>query len=130
MTAKGKFSIFLVVLFLIGGSFGFIGGFYYHKYKIHRRWTKMMKTSPKTMQLDTFTKELKLTPEQRQSVDAILEKQFNGFKTIWEETKPRYDAIGDSSRVAITNLLTSEQKIKYDSLIARWRKFTKKSENK
>lgn len=130
MTAKGKFSIFLVILFLIGGSLGFIGGFYYHTYKIHRKWTAMMKTSPKTVQLDLFTKELNLTPEQRTSIDAILEKQFNGFKAIWEETKPRYDAIGDSSRVAITNLLTPEQKIKYDSLIERWRKFSKKSGTK
>jgi len=130
MTAKAKFSILLAVLFLVGGSSGFIGGFYYHKYKMHRWWVKMMNTNPKTMQLETFTRELKLSPEQRKSVDAILERQFQAFKTIGEEIKPRYKAIGDSARIEITNLLTPEQKIKYDSLIARWRKHTKKSENK
>jgi len=106
----------------VGGSLGFIGGFYYHTYKIHHMWAKFMKTNPKTMQLDTFTRELKLTPEQRKGMDAILEKQFQGFKNLWEETKPRYDALGDSSRIAIISLLTAEQKIKYDSLLARWKK--------
>jgi Spy/CpxP family protein refolding chaperone len=122
MSAKGKLALFSIVLFLVGGSLGFIGGFYYHTYKTHRMWARLMKTNPKTMQLDTFTRELNLTPEQRKGMDAILEKQFQGFKALWEETKPRYDALGDSSRTAIINLLTPEQKIKYDSLLARWKK--------
>ena len=122
MNVKGKLTLFSILLFLVGGSLGFIGWFLYHKQKIHRMLTRMAKTGPKTMQLDYFTKELGLTPEQRSGVDAILEKQFQGFKAIMEETKPRYDALCDSSRVAIVSLLTPEQKIKYDSLLTRWKR--------
>ncbi len=54
-----------------------------------------------------------LTAEQRQEIDAILDRRATRMRALWQEASPRLDAITDSARVEIMDVLTPEQRAEY-----------------
>lgn len=122
MNSKGRLVLVSIIVFLLGSGLGFTGGILYYKYVTHRKMARFMKTGYQQMILDTFTREMNLTPEQRTAVDSILDKQTRGFKALFEESKPRYHALTETTRAEIKQLLTKEQTVKYDNLTEKWKK--------
>ena len=52
--------------------------------------------------------------EQRASIDAILERRSERMRAVWQEVEPRLDAITDSARSEIMQVLTPEQRAEYE----------------
>lgn len=55
-----------------------------------------------------------MTPEQRATIDAILERRSERMKSAWAEISPRLEAITDSARLEIMEVLTPEQRAEYE----------------
>lgn len=55
-----------------------------------------------------------MSPEQRASIDAILERRSERMRAVWHEAEPRLDAITDSARADIMQVLTPEQRAQYE----------------
>ena len=55
-----------------------------------------------------------MSPEQRASIDAILERRSERMRAVWHEAEPRLDAITDSARADIMEVLTPEQRAQYE----------------
>lgn len=63
-----------------------------------------------------------LTPEQRERVNAVLERRRRETGAFWDEYGPILRAIVDSTRAEIRAVLTDEQRAEYDRLRAERRR--------
>jgi len=59
-----------------------------------------------------------LTAEQKSQVDAIVEYSRKRMRDLENETQPLYHAIIEETRTAIKEVLTEEQRVAYDALLA------------
>ncbi|MBW3552350.1 MAG: hypothetical protein KY466_02505 [Gemmatimonadetes bacterium] len=57
---------------------------------------------------------IEMSPEQRASIDAILERRSERMRAVWHEVEPRLDAITDSARAEIMHVLTPDQRAQYE----------------
>lgn len=63
---------------------------------------------------DRLTRELKLTPEQRQRVEVMLPRHMAAFDSLRREMAPRLQALLDSSSAEMEAILTPEQRVKWE----------------
>jgi hypothetical protein len=68
--------------------------------------------------LDTFARDLGLTPAQRTVADSILRHEFEAASAIREESWPRMQAVMDDTRRKLDSLLTPAQRERYHALLA------------
>lgn len=66
--------------------------------------------------------DLGLTAEQRETVDTILAQQQLDMQELWRQMRPQFDALRDTIRSKIMDVLTDEQKQTYNELIERSRR--------
>lgn len=60
---------------------------------------------------------VEMSDEQRATIDEILERRAKRMRAVWRELSPRLDAITDSARVEITEVLTPEQRAEYERML-------------
>lgn len=63
-----------------------------------------------------LSSKLDLTTEQKNKVDSILEDNHKKTKAIFDETRPKMEAIRKSTDEEIKAVLTPEQKVKFEKL--------------
>lgn len=108
--------LLLAAAFLFGGGIGLITGMQVgdgnDRDHAHRR-------GGRTHLEERLQRALDLSPEQRDSVRAILERHRPGFDSVWAETRPRYETLRDRVRSDIRAQLNPDQQRRYDDMIAR-----------
>ncbi len=57
---------------------------------------------------------LNVGPEQRAQIEAVFERRRAEMAAVWGEYEPRMDAIVDSTRAEVDQLLTPEQRQAYE----------------
>lgn len=57
---------------------------------------------------------IEMSDAQREAIDGILEERSARMRATWREVEPRLDAITDSARVEIMQVLTPEQRAEYE----------------
>jgi Spy/CpxP family protein refolding chaperone len=67
-----------------------------------------------------MTRQLELTPSQRDSVQAILGRYKPKMDSIWRQVGPRFETIKDSISNDIRRQLTPEQQTKYTNMLERF----------
>lgn len=63
-----------------------------------------------------------MSDAQRTAIDSILERRVRRMRAVWREVEPRLDAITDSARADIMEVLTPEQEAEYEKLLDRRRR--------
>jgi Spy/CpxP family protein refolding chaperone len=58
--------------------------------------------------------QVEMTEDQRARIDAILDRRSERMKAAWAEISPRLEAITDSARHEIMQVLTPEQRAEYE----------------
>lgn len=71
--------------------------------------------------LARLTRDLDLTPVQRDSVAAILDRYEPRMDSIWADIRPRFETVQEQLRSDISAQLTPEQQRKYADLLARFK---------
>ena len=66
-----------------------------------------------------FAREVGLTPEQRQRVDSIMERQWRELRAVRRQVQPQLDSIIGSTRRALDSVLTPEQRKKAEQIRRR-----------
>ena len=69
--------------------------------------------------LSRLSKDLDLTPVQRDSVAAILKRYEPRMDSIWQEIRPRFDTLRGELRTNINAQLTPDQQRHYAELLER-----------
>ena len=64
---------------------------------------------------------VEMSDVQRATIDSILERRARRMRAVWREVEPRLDAITDSARSEIMEMLTPEQRAEYEALLKRRR---------
>ena len=70
--------------------------------------------------IEFLTRELSLSPPQRDSVQAILERYRPKMDSIWQQLGPRFETIRDSISNEIRRQLAPEQQATYTEMIRRF----------
>jgi hypothetical protein len=70
--------------------------------------------------IDYMSRKLNLTPAQKDSVQAILERYKPAMDSIWRQLGPRFETIKDSISNEIRRQLTPEQQTAYTEMIRRF----------
>lgn len=65
---------------------------------------------------------IEMSDEQRSEIDEILEGRSARMRAVWREVSPRLEAITDSARVEIMEVLTPEQRAEYERKLKERRK--------
>jgi Spy/CpxP family protein refolding chaperone len=60
--------------------------------------------------------QLRLTPEQRTRIDAVMERRRAQADAFWASEGPRMRSIVDSTRAEVRAILTPEQRAEYDRI--------------
>ncbi len=66
-------------------------------------------------------RELALTPQQRDSVHAILERHWTRMSAVWDTIRPRFDSMRAGLDSEVIRQLTPEQQARYRDHMARFR---------
>lgn len=66
--------------------------------------------------LHKLTRALELTPVQRDSVAAVLERYGPRMDSVWAEVRPRFETVRAEMRSEIERQLTPEQKRKFEEM--------------
>lgn len=69
--------------------------------------------------ISRLSKDLDLTPVQRDSVAAILKRYEPRMDSIWQDIRPRFDTLRGELRTNISAQLTADQKRHYAELLER-----------
>ena len=64
-----------------------------------------------------LSRELDLTPAQRDSVRAIFARHHPEIEALWAEVRPRFDSIKARVRAEISGQLTGDQQTRYQRLL-------------
>lgn len=65
---------------------------------------------------------VEMEPQQRAAIDAILKQRSKRMRSVWREAEPRLDAITDSARSEIMQVLSPEQRAEYERKLEERRK--------
>ena len=113
----------LIVALVLGGCLGFFGAAASLPRLFHHRWES---GQFQHRLLEQFSSKLKLTPEQRTHIAAILEAKRQKIDALRAEIRPRFEEIRTSTGAEIRQLLTPEQQRKFDVMQAKWEARTKR----
>jgi Spy/CpxP family protein refolding chaperone len=67
--------------------------------------------------IERFATDLGLTPEQRTEIETILDHYRLSMRAVWQDFRPHYGAIMDSTRTRIEQVLTPQQVEQYRALL-------------
>jgi Spy/CpxP family protein refolding chaperone len=118
-SATRKAAFWVGAVFLLGAALGGVLGYL----SAHR--TASAANAPRSEperrahRVEQLTRELSLTPAQSQQVDAILMQRHAESKTIHDQADAQIDQVHQKGRQQIREILTPEQKSKFEEFLKR-----------
>ncbi len=119
MRPRLKGTLLLLLAFglgVVGGAVGF--GVYHARFGDWRSPGGAARFQDRI--LSRLTKELGLSPEQRQKVEAVLEETSQEFAKLREEIGPKFREIRNQAQQRIRAALDAAQQVKFDKLAQEW----------
>lgn len=110
---------YLVVIFLLGVALG-AGGMYWAQSSdmlVQAKQPPQKKKMPGTV--DWLSRELELSPDQKQQLGAILDETRESYDTLWAEIDPKFEVARWAGREKIRTILDVKQKEKFEELVRR-----------
>jgi Spy/CpxP family protein refolding chaperone len=118
-SATRKAALWVGVVFLLGSALGGVLGYL----SAHR--TASAANAPRSeperraRRVEQLTRELSLTPAQSQQVDAILRERHAEAKALRDQSDAQIDQIHQKGRQQVREILTPEQKPKFEEFLKR-----------
>ena len=115
---QGSRKAFLLVLlvFVLGIALGSVGT---HVVTTRVRAARPQGAHNQANAMVIFTKDLNLSPEQQKQIETILNQTRSRYEEIHKQDDPEYEKVRQESREQIRQVLTPEQKPKFDDLLRR-----------
>ena len=108
--------LYLVAIFVLGVVVGLLG-----ERLIERRWGREHESwkERRAKVVDRFSRELNLTPEQRDQLARILDETGQRYQTLHEQVRIQYNEIRQSGRQRIREILTPEQRTRFEEIVKK-----------
>jgi len=123
----------LALLFVLGGAIGGVFGYNFaHRSYAGNNPNIQALSEPKrrAQRVAEMTKEIGLTAEQSQKMDAVIAAAHEEMKTIHDKAEGDVDGVRQKARAQMREFLTAEQKPKFEEFVRRMDAERKKQEAK
>jgi len=112
----------LALLFVLGAAIGGVFGYSFAHRSVAANnlgQATMNEAERRAKRLAEMTKEIGLTPDQAQKVDAVISGAHAEMKTIHDKAEADVDRVRQNARGHIREFLSDEQKQKYEEFVRR-----------
>lgn len=117
MSATRKAAVWVGVVFLLGVALGgIIGNFYAHRV-VSAQSAPMPEPARRAKRVQELTQLLNLTTSQSQQLDAILMHRHAEAKALHDQTDRQFEQVHQKGRDQIREILTPEQKPKFEEFL-------------
>jgi Spy/CpxP family protein refolding chaperone len=121
--SRQKARLWLAAVFVLGAAIGVVFGYSFAQ---HRTLAAPLTTTAplpeperRAKRVAEMMKELGLTPDQAKNADAIIHATHDEMKTIREKSDADVEALRQKARNEMRQMLTPEQKPKFEEMVAR-----------
>ncbi|MFI5057622.1 MAG: hypothetical protein ACHQLQ_05505 [Candidatus Acidiferrales bacterium] len=118
-SATRKAALWVGVVFLLGAALGGVLGYVCARRSHAATTAPQSEEGRRTHRVAQLTRELSLTPAQSQQVDAILRERHAEARAIRDQTDAQIDQVHQKGRQQIREILTPEQKPKFEEFLRR-----------
>jgi Spy/CpxP family protein refolding chaperone len=118
-SATTKAALWVGTVFLLGAALGGVLGYLSAHRTASAANPPLSEPERRARRVDQLTRELSLTPAQSQQVDAILMQRHAEAKVIHDQTDAQIDQVHQKGRQQIREILTPEQKPKFEEFLKR-----------
>jgi Spy/CpxP family protein refolding chaperone len=115
--ATRKAALWVGVVFLLGAALGGVLGYLFAHRPVNAANPPLSEPERRARRVEELTKDLTLTPQQAQQVDAILQQRHAETKAIHEQTDAQLDAVRQKGRSQVRAILTPEQLPKFEEFL-------------
>jgi len=116
-SATRKAAFWVGLVFLLGAALGGVLGYLSAHRTASAANAPVSEPERRARRVDQLTRELSLTPAQSQQVDAILLQRHAESKAIRDQTDAQIDQVHQKGRQQIREILTPEQKPKFEEFL-------------
>ena len=119
---KNHNKFWIVFSLIVVFAAGFIGGILFEKSLIDNKPEKRVKrrSSVRFPSLEMMAEELSLTPEQQEQIREIFKNNEERFKTLRKNIDERLKGIRAQLKNEIKDVLSDEQKLKFEAMIEKY----------
>jgi hypothetical protein len=119
-TVQQKATLWLALVFVLGTALGAVLGYAFaHRSYAAAAPTQLTAEQRRAQKREQLTREVSLTAEQQTQVIAILDEAQTEYKAIHAVSDPQVDAVRQKSREKIRQILTTDQKPKFEEFIRK-----------
>jgi Spy/CpxP family protein refolding chaperone len=118
-TATRKAALWVGAVFLLGAALGGVLGYLFAHRPVSAANPPLSEPERRAKRVAEFTKELSLTPQQSQELDAILMQRHAETKAIHDQTDAQLDAVRQKGRAQVRAILTPDQLPKFEEFLKR-----------
>lgn len=129
---KNNYKFWIIFSFILVFIIGVIGGFFLEKHLIQTKPRKIKRERRDVHfpTLEVMAKELALSSEQEEKIREIFKNNEGRLKDLKSSIHERLSKIRTQLKDEIKNVLTEEQKIKFEEMIERYIQQRKKEAEK
>jgi Spy/CpxP family protein refolding chaperone len=118
-SATRKAAFWVGLVFLLGAALGGVLGYLSAHRTASAASPQLSEPQRRARRVEQLTRELSLTQAQSQQVDAILMQRHAEAKAIHEQADAQIDQVHQKGRQQIREILTPEQKPKFEEFLKR-----------
>jgi Spy/CpxP family protein refolding chaperone len=118
-SATRKAALWVGAVFLLGAALGGVLGYLSAHRTASAANPPLSEPERRARRIEQLTRDLSLTPAQSQQVDAILLQRHAEAKAIRDQTDAQIDQVHQKGRQQIREILTPDQKPKFEEFLKR-----------
>ena len=118
-TATRKAALWVGAVFLLGAALGGVLGYLFAHRPVSADNPPLSEPERRAHKVQEATKELSLTPQQAQQLEAILMQHHAETKAIRDQTDTQIEAIRQKGRNEVRAILTPDQLPKFEEYLKR-----------
>ena len=118
-TATRKAALWVGAVFFLGAALGGVLGYVFAHRSVNAANPPMSEPERRAHRVAELTKELTLTPQQAQQLDAILLRWHSESKAIRDQSDLQMEVVRQKGRGQVRAILTPEQMPKFEEFLKR-----------
>jgi Spy/CpxP family protein refolding chaperone len=117
--ATRKAALWVGTVFLLGAALGGVLGYLFAHRPVSAANPPLSEPERRARRVEDLTRELSLTPQQAQQLDAILLRRHAEAKAIHDRTDAQLDDVRQKGRAELRAILTPDQLPKFEEFLKR-----------
>jgi len=129
---KNHYKFWIVFSFIVVFAAGVIGGILFEKHVLRKEPKKITRSrsSVRFPTMDKMAQELELTAEQQEQIREIFKSNEERIDTLRSQIHERFLSIRTQLKNEINNVLSEEQRLKFEAMIEKYLSQRKKDVEK